>query len=51
MTKIKIEVNTIYMYTYINVFICVQVCLIATKMKAVSATYEFEENREISEMI
>ena len=39
------------MYTYINVFICVLVCLIATKIKTISATYEFEENREIDEMI
>ena len=39
------------MCTYINVFISVQVCLIATKIKTMSATYEFEENREINEMI
>lgn len=39
------------MYTYINVFIYVQVSLIVTKIKTMSTTYEFEENREISEMI
>ena len=32
-------------------YLSVQVCLIATKIKTMSATYEFEENREINEMI
>ena len=32
-------------------YLYVQVCLIATKIKTMSATYEFEENREINEMI